>query len=210
MNILTANIIFEGGPGTYSVSTVFNGRSSIMGTIKLSARGIATLNVYQAFFLPKASNVYITVTSDAGSISILGKSTWSMAYIGGTSSNIPEFASYLQNDINQTSSTWQELTGLLRTSATQTADGSDSGQTIQPSNLVLINRQNFVLNDQTDLYYGFVNLVFSGSATNIEAMVAVSADKSTSTGWLTIFIGKCVKPEFYMMGDDRCRKLFYR
>ena len=182
LNILTANIIFEGGAGTYSVSTVFNGKRSILGTVKLFKRGVTTLNVYQAFFLPKGSNIYLTFTSDAGQISILSQSTWSMAYIGGTSSNIPEFASYLKNTIEQTSTSWNELTGLLRTSATQTADGSNTGQTIQPSNLVLVNEQNLVMTEQTELYYAFVQLVYSGNATNIESMIAVSADKTTSTG----------------------------
>lgn len=179
---MTANIIFEGGPGTYSVSTVFNGKSSIAGSAKLLTRGIITLNVYQSFFLPKASSVFITVTSNAGSVTVLSQSTWSMAYIGGTSSDVREFASFLRNSITQTSTSWSELTGLLRTSATQTLDGSDSGQLIQPSNLVLSNDQNFVMNVQTDLYYGFVHLVYSGSATNIESMIAVSADKTTATG----------------------------
>ena len=182
LNILTANIIFEGAAGTYSVGTVFNGKRSILGTVKLSKRGITTLNVYQAFFLPKGSNIYLTFTSDAGQISILSQSTWSMAYIGGTSSNIPEFASYLKTTVEQSSTSWNELTGLLRTSVTQTADGSDSGQTIQPSNLNLVNQQNLVMSEQTELYYAFVHLVYSGNATNIESMIAVSADKTTSTG----------------------------
>ena len=182
INILTANIIFEGGAGTYSVATNFNGKRSVLGSIKLSRKGITTLNVYQAFFLPKAASVYLTVTSDAGTVSILSQSTWSMAYIGRTSSNIPEFASYLQNTVTQTSTSWNQLTGLLRSSVTQIADGSDSGQAIQPSNLVLVNGQNFVMTEQTELYYAFVNLVYSGNATNVESMIAVSADKSTSTG----------------------------
>lgn len=175
-------MIFEGAAGTYSVGTVFNGKSSILGTVKLYRRGIATLNVYQAFNLPKGSNVYLTFTSDAGQVTLLSQSTWSMAYIGGTSANIPEFASYLKTTVVQTSTSWNELTGLLRTSATQLSDGTDSGQTIQPSNLVLINEQNLVMTDQTELYYAFVHLVYSGNATNIESMIAVSADKSTSTG----------------------------
>ena len=175
-------MIFEGAAGTYSVGTVFNGKNSILGTVKLYRRGIATLNVYQAFNLPKGSNVYLTFTSDAGQVTLLSQSTWSMAYIGGTSANIPEFASYLKTTLVQTSTSWNELTGLLRTSATQLSDGTDSGQTIQPSNLVLINEQNLVMTDQTELYYAFVHLVYSGNATNIESMIAVSADKSTSTG----------------------------
>ena len=179
---MAANIIFEGGAGTYSVSTIFNNKESILGKVVLDKQGMATLNVYQAFSLPKGTSVYIAITSNAGTIKVHGHSTWSMAFIGSTSSNIKEFASYITTSVDITAGSWQDLTGLLRDSVTQTADGADKGQFLQPTNLNLIGTSNFVMTQQTDLYYAFVHLVYSGNATNIESMVAVSADKTTSTG----------------------------
>ncbi len=148
----------------------------------MTTRGITTINVYQAFSLPKGTAVDIAITSTAGSITILGHSSWSMAFIGETSENTKEFASFLTSSVDFYGGQWSELSGLLRDSATQTAMGTSTGQFIQPSNLALINTQNFVITDQTELYYAFMHLVYSGNVTNLKVMMAVSANKVTATG----------------------------
>eukprot|EP00794_Sanderia_malayensis_P015994 gene15994-17605_t len=180
--ILTANIIFEGPVGDYSVSTVFNEKSSIVGSVHMGKAGVVTVNVYQAFSLPKGTTVDIDFTSNAGQIKVLQQSSWSMVFLGSTSSNTQEFASFLTSTVEFTGGQWLELPGLLRDSATQTAMGTSSGQLIMPSNLALIDTKNFVITDQTELYYVFAHLVYSGNATNVEALLGVSADKTTLTG----------------------------
>ncbi len=148
----------------------------------MSRSGLTTVNVYQAFSLPKGTAVDIGITSNAGMVKVLEQSSWSMAYIGATSTNTREFASFLTSNVEITGGQWSELPGVLRDSATQAAMGSSSGQFIMPSNLFLVNTQNFAVTDQTELYYAFVHLVYSGNASSIESMVAVSADKTTATG----------------------------
>lgn len=186
--------MIRGNAGKYTLAVLLNderstnqntGDRSVTSVVQVSGTdAIVTLNVFQSLRWSKGTVITLEVTSDAGPVTVLKSSSWSMSFIGEQTGTFKEFAAFGTDDIEVLPGTpsrinFDALKMNLPTVEESLKDTSKStkGQFISPTGLQLNELSKFELAN-SDLFYVSATIHVTGEATDIEAVITVSEEET--------------------------------